>query len=197
MVAEHTLWPDFNGTPAVSFPRGNGTEYILFGDDASRATPEAIANNQCNDMTRIIHQKIGWKALLCGTYVHPHDRGAGIGEKLIDYFMENAPKASGEFGGTTIIHKPIIAAQLARLCLYPVDTDFLVAIPRREKERTLSDVPDIIIVRDNIADENRWRIKSQAGRRHKFYNVVGEPGWGEQPKGSMPQTYLHTRFTQL
>jgi hypothetical protein len=198
MAAEQNTWPEFNGAQAISFPRGNGTEYILFGEDASNATSEAVVNNRCDRLTRIIHQKIGGQAILCGTYVQPSERGAGLGEKLIDYFMENAPEVSGEFGGTGLVHKPVFAAQLGRLGLYPIDTDFFVGIPRKNKKQTAaSDVPDIIVLNDSVAEQDRWRIKSHAGRRHQFYNVVGEPGWGERPIGPMPKTYLHTRFTPL
>lgn len=183
-------WPDFEGNPVMTYSREDGRRYALLGDDVVDS-PNELPTSFLR-RTRIGYQLFGGKAVLLGLLVSNSNRGEGQGERLIEYFLKHVGEMEAEFGGTSRIHKPVIALQLDRVGLTPDKQDYRALLLPRSNYDESPYIPKITVLEDKALD--RTRVVQRAGGNTFYEEIHPTDAKFRYPFGGH-EVFLHTEFT--
>lgn len=161
-------WPDFNSKAAASYEFANSRRFVVFNDDPAEVALPELPNNRLRS-SRIVYRLLGGKAMFLGMALGSQDKGQGMGEQLIEYFMENVGGLEGEFEGTGLIHKPIISLQLARVGLRAEIDDFRAVLLPLSKYDDTPQIPKVTVLHDEVEDRSRI-VEGTADNR--FYEEI-------------------------
>ncbi|HSH56190.1 MAG TPA: hypothetical protein VK983_05210 [Candidatus Limnocylindrales bacterium] len=148
---------------ATVYGHADGRRHVYFTEQG-QTLPDT---NRQGDTTRIGYRLYDEGAMFLGMMVSRGLRGHHAGERLLEYFFEGAAEEDVPLIETAHIHKPLIAKELKRVGLRPLDESFVAEIlPRSSSDET--HVPKIHVL-EAACDPELVVQGSEAG---KFYEVI-------------------------
>jgi len=176
-----------------AYERPDGSRHLYFSD---HARADAVNRPSDVDATRIVYREVGSQVRLLGLSVEKRMRGVGLGQLLLDHFLENVESETGmPCRRTGRVNKPVMAMTLQRAGFKPASTNILAAVlPKSESGDP--DVPRVQIVRNRLGV---GRLITQSPQRHwTFYEVVPDEEAIQETLGGQRQVLvaLHTHYTK-
>lgn len=144
-----------------------------------------------HDYTRVGYRDFDEYTMLLGLKVATSLRGRGLGQNIVQYFLDQTAERGQEFDGTGIIVKPLIALTLVRAGLKPLSDDVLVEILPWRKNDT-SEEPKVHVLQNDQGIE----LNGDRPSGGKFFTVVSPEERVSKYPMSSPEMLvaLHTQY---